>query len=240
MLANLRYFAALLCAVFRSPPRSEPRRSLVRPLLLLMLLSMSLAAWTMAGEAASADSRSDAAAELAWRIERVATLFDRTEHAVEQEIAPVVRVLRSQGADERLARRVATALVTEARRTRLEPRLLLGVLLVENPMIDPTARSPVGAQGLMQVMPFHRGNWRPCPPRLDDIEANICHGAQIFAHYLQAERGNLERALLRYNGCVRGTNTPNCHSYPMHVFARTGRATIHDWRQSRNAAIPAP
>jgi hypothetical protein len=24
---------------------------------------------------------------------------------------------------------------------------------------------------------------------------------------------NVERALQRYNGCVRGTNTPNCHTY---------------------------
>jgi hypothetical protein len=24
---------------------------------------------------------------------------------------------------------------------------------------------------------------------------------------------NLNRALLRYNGCVKGTNTPHCHTY---------------------------
>ena len=23
----------------------------------------------------------------------------------------------------------------------------------------------------------------------------------------------MERALLRYNGCVKGTNTPHCHTY---------------------------
>jgi soluble lytic murein transglycosylase-like protein len=239
MMANLRFIAALVAAVLRPPKRSIAQRSRVRPLLLLLMLSMSLAAWTMSGEAASTNAHDDVGA-LAFRIERAGLMFERAEHAVEMEIAPLVRVLRGQGADERLARRVATALVTEARRTRIEPRLLLGVLLVENPMINPVARSPVGATGLMQVMPFHRGNWKPCPPRLDDIEANICHGAQIFAHYLKTERGNLERALLRYNGCVRGTNTPDCHSYPTHVLARTGRATIHDWRQSQSGAVPAP
>ena len=29
-------------------------------------------------------------------------------------------------------------------------------------------------------------------------------------------------ALLRYNGCVRGTNTPDCHRYPSRVLARAG------------------
>jgi soluble lytic murein transglycosylase-like protein len=107
---------------------------------------------------------------------------------------------------------------------------LLAVLLVENPWLETGARSSVGAQGLMQVMPFHRGKWRACAPRLDDIESNICHGAQIFAAYLSEEKGNMDRALLRYNGCVKGTNTPNCHQYPTHVYARAGRASLIAWR----------
>jgi hypothetical protein len=77
----------------------------------------------------------------------------------------------------------------------------------------------------MQVMPLHRGKWRPCPPRLDDIDANICHGARIFANYVKEQGGNVEQALLRYNGCVNGTNTPNCGQYANYVFARFGRAS---------------
>lgn len=239
MMGNVRFLAALVRSVFVAPGPT-PRRRAMRPLLLLLLLSLSAAAWTWSGEAAWNGAPRSEVDALAFRVERVERLFTRAEHVYEVEIAPIERVLRGQGADERLARRVATALVTEARKTKVDSRLLLGVLLVENPWIDPEARSPVGAQGLMQVMPFHRGNWRPCAPRLDDIEANICHGARIFAHYLQSERGNVERALLRYNGCVRGTNTPNCHSYPTHVLARTGRATIHDWRQSRIGTAASP
>ena len=105
----------------------------------------------------------------------------------------------------------------------------LAVLLVENPALDPSARSFMGAQGLMQVMPFHRGKWPPCEPRLDDVESNICHGASIFASYLKQTGGDVDRALLRYNGCVHGTNTPNCHQYANHVFARAGRASVHAW-----------
>jgi soluble lytic murein transglycosylase-like protein len=154
------------------------------------------------------------------------------------EVAPIERVLLRYRDDADLARRIAMALVREARRSGLEPRLLLAVLLVENPWLDIRARSPVGARGLMQVMPMHLGKWPPCEPELDDVDANICHGARIFAHYLEAENGNPERALLRYNGCVRGTNTPDCHRYPDHVYARAGRASILAWLGAEPLVLP--
>jgi soluble lytic murein transglycosylase-like protein len=97
-------------------------------------------------------------------------------------------------------------------------------MLVENPWIDPSARSSVGARGLMQVMPGHRGQWRACPNDLDEIESNICYGAQIYKQYLRETNGKVEAALLRYNGCVNSTNTPNCHAYPAAVFSRAGHA----------------
>lgn len=145
---------------------------------------------------------------------------------VADRVEPLARVLTTYRNDERLARRVATALVREARRANLDPDILLAVLLVENPWIDPGARSSVGARGLMQVMPGHQGKWKNCPGSLDEIESNICYGAQIFRSYLRQENGRVEAALLRYNGCVRSTNTPNCHAYPSAVFARVGRATL--------------
>ena len=128
--------------------------------------------------------------------------------------------------DPRLVRRIATALVTESRRSNVSPDILLAVLLVENPWLDPDARSPVGARGLMQVMPLHRGHWKACPQDLDSIEGNICYGAQIFRDYVRVSDGDMEKALLRYNGCVNGTNTPNCGNYPNTVFARAGRAAF--------------
>nr|NIP83169.1 lytic transglycosylase domain-containing protein [Gemmatimonadota bacterium]NIQ59250.1 lytic transglycosylase domain-containing protein [Gemmatimonadota bacterium]NIU79433.1 transglycosylase SLT domain-containing protein [Gammaproteobacteria bacterium]NIX48081.1 transglycosylase SLT domain-containing protein [Gemmatimonadota bacterium]NIY12464.1 transglycosylase SLT domain-containing protein [Gemmatimonadota bacterium] len=95
--------------------------------------------------------------------------------------------------------------------------------------LDPEIRSSVGAIGLMQIMPVHRGGWPECGTDLEDIDQNICHGARIFAHYFERSGANIERALLRYNGCVNGTNTPNCHQYPYHVFARAGRASVLAW-----------
>ena len=112
----------------------------------------------------------------------------------------------------------------ESRRVGIPPELVLAVMDVES-RFDRFAVSSAGAVGLMQVMPMHEGNWPPCEPNLENVEANICHGARIFAHYFRAENGHIERALLRYNGCVRGTNTPDCHRYPYHVYARAGRAS---------------
>ena len=168
-------------------------------------------------------------ADLEMRVEQVSGALEAMSEYYQAEVAPIRRVLLRYRDDPRLAERVAVALVREANEVGIEPRLLLAVLLVENPWIDPDIRSPVGAIGLMQVMPLHRGAWSDCEPDLEDIDANICHGARIFAHYFGRSNGNIEKALLRYNGCVRGTNTPNCHQYPYHVFARAGRASVLAW-----------
>lgn len=154
------------------------------------------------------------------------TSLKQVEAVYEEELQPIERVLLDYNHDQRLVRRVATALVGEGRRAGLSPDLLLAVLLVENPDLEPGAQSVVGARGLMQVMPLHRGNWRACSQSMDSIEGNICYGAQIFKDNLRAAGGNIERALLRYNGCVKGTNTPTCGQYPYHVFARAGKAAM--------------
>ncbi|HUE76857.1 MAG TPA: transglycosylase SLT domain-containing protein [Longimicrobiales bacterium] len=167
--------------------------------------------------------------ELEARVERVTEAWSEAQRFYDVEVAPIERVLLRYKNDPDLVGRVAVALVREANRVGLEPRLLLAVLLVENPWLDPEIRSPVGAIGLMQVMPLHRGAWRQCDTDLEDVDANVCHGAHIFAHYYSRSGGNVERALLRYNGCVRGTNTPDCHRYPYHVFARAGRASVLAW-----------
>lgn len=177
--------------------------------------------------------------ELSVRLDRVRGGWAEVREYYETEIAPIERELLRFRSDSVLVGRIAVALVREAKRVDLEPWLLLAVLLVENPWLDPKIRSPVGAIGLMQVMPVHRGNWRACDSDLEDIDANICYGARIFAHYYDRTNGDLDRALLRYNGCVRGTNTPNCHQYPNHVFANAGRATLMA-RMSRGAMAGSP
>lgn len=235
--------------VKQTTSESRPREGRRRPLVLsgLALLLASAGALAAGEEPADGETRSSAGAvreqqaelrHLLTQARRASSLWRGVESYYEREVAPIERVLLRYRDDPDLARRIARALVREARAVDLEPRLLLAVLLVENPWLDPSARSSVGARGLMQVMPLHRGRWS-CEGELEDIEANICYGARIFAHYFRSSGGDVDRALLRYNGCVNGTNTPDCRMYPYHVFARAGRASVLAWLQQPLNAAPA-
>ena len=132
-------------------------------------------------------------------------------------------VLQQYTHDRALAFRIADAIVDQARKENLDPALLVGVLLTEDASLDPRARSSVGARGLMQVMPLHGGKWGCGSSDLFDIESNICHGVQILKQAM-VDAPNTRVALLRYNGCVRGRNTPNCHLYDDKVLKHAGRA----------------
>lgn len=228
----------LLKAIIRTPSRRRWSSPLLSGIALVALVTTvyagvpgSVAMNTIEGlngpvveEGASSDLR-----ELEARVARVSEALSEAQAYYDTRVAPIERVLLRYRNDPELVERVAVALVREANQVGLEPRLLLAVLLVENPWLDPEIRSPVGAVGMMQVMPIHAGGWAPCGSDLEDVDSNICHGARIFAHYFDRSGGNVERALLRYNGCVNGTNTPDCHQYPYHVFARAGRASVLAW-----------
>jgi soluble lytic murein transglycosylase-like protein len=133
------------------------------------------------------------------------------------EHRPLVRLLGHHTTQQGIANRVARAIVKEAQRLHVAPSLLTGVLLTENPQLDADTVSSAGAIGLMQVMHFHAGEFDCASDDLAQVEANICHGARVFGQYLR-RTGDVRRALLRYNGCVASTNTPNCHRYPAKVL----------------------
>jgi len=150
------------------------------------------------------------------RMDRMRTAGDTTADYIrmyQTEVAPVERVLRGRGVSVELARRVAWPLVEQAYSSGVDPATVLSVMLVES-AFRPRATSSVGARGLMQVMPSWAGYWRGCGRDLYDIEDNLCHGTKILAWYLERFGGDERRALLGYNGCVRGTVTPNCRTYP--------------------------
>jgi len=71
-------------------------------------------------------------------------------------------------------------------------------------------------------MPLHAGRYRCASQDLEDIASNVCHGVRLLADLIRASKGNVATALLRYNGCVRGTRTANCHRYPVWVLQRSG------------------
>lgn len=142
------------------------------------------------------------------------------------EIERVKTVLLRHTRDTARAQEIATAMVLEGGKKNISPSLLIGVLLTEAADLNPRSRSFVGARGLMQIMPFHAGEWKKeCGDGTDlyDIGTNICHGVAILASYMKRSP-NIEKALLRYNGCVRGTNTPHCHTYSGKVLRYAERA----------------
>lgn len=149
---------------------------------------------------------------------RLRELFYSVEELYQQDIVPIERLIERRNPKD--AKRIAVQVYKTSQRFGLRRDDLLGIMLVENPDFAPRARSFVGATGLMQVMPQHSGKWG-CGKDLTRIDVNLCSGAKIYKHYLYESGGNRHTALLRYNGCVNGTNTPNCHQYPTWVEQRT-------------------
>jgi len=209
-----------------SAPALSAVRLWIAPFLLLGVFGAAVASGPQP-PAVPADDALAAPAESTPRLEELAeragALRDdmaELERSYEERVAPLERVLRTLSGDEHLVHRISVALVREGRAAGVDPQLLLSVLLVEDPWLDPHVISPQGAIGLMQVMPAHAGAWGCASADLRDLDANVCHGARILAYYLEAAGGDLEVALLRYNGCVNGTNTPDCHLYPTKVYER--------------------
>jgi soluble lytic murein transglycosylase-like protein len=160
---------------------------------------------------------------------------------------PIARVLRRRTDNPAVADSIARALLREANRLKIAPSVLTAVLMTENPRLEPHVVSSQGATGLMQVMPFHAGEHGCASDDLLQVEANICHGARILGQYLKRNRGDMNTALLRYNGCVRSTNTPRCHRYPSKVLALAHkvRGQILSYARDRKpepavARTPAP
>ncbi|CAA0094245.1 Uncharacterised protein [Zhongshania aliphaticivorans] len=104
----------------------------------------------------------------------------------------------------------------EASAANLSPELVLALIEVES-YFDRFAVSHAGAQGLMQIMPFWKKEIGRPNDNLTHADTNLRYGCQILQFYIQKEKGNLHRALARYNGSL-GKNW-----YPDRVFDRWRR-----------------
>ena len=122
--------------------------------------------------------------------------------------------------------------VREAFLRGVPPAVIFCVMLTENAQFISKAKSNVGAVGLMQVYPKY---WlkdlskKFGDPNIEADSTNLRYGVFILEHYLKPRKkgaggqqiaaapSSLMKGLLRYNGCVRGTNTPRCHTYPTKV-----------------------
>jgi soluble lytic murein transglycosylase-like protein len=110
--------------------------------------------------------------------------------------------------DERFRVELLKTVHYEATRAGLDPQLVLGVLHVESGF-KKYAVSKAGARGLMQVMPFWVGLIGRQEDNLFHLRTNIRYGCVILRHYLDLEKGDLYRALGRYNGSLGQPDYPN-------------------------------
>ena len=96
----------------------------------------------------------------------------------------------------------------EATRAGLDPILVLGLIQVESGF-KKYAFSSVGARGYMQVMPFWVDLIGKKDHNLFYLRTNLRYGCTILRHYLDKEKGNMFRALGRYNGSLGKAEYPN-------------------------------
>lgn len=134
-------------------------------------------------------------------------------------------MLRHGHIDSARADTVAYYAVREAYKNNIPPALIFGLMLTENSRFVSKAKSNVGAQGLMQI--YGKVWLKPLGKKfgtnLEADSTNMKYGAFILREYLKPKKGqersytSLRKGLLKYNGCVRGTNTPRCHTYPSKI-----------------------
>lgn len=101
-----------------------------------------------------------------------------------------------------------TTLHWEASRAGIDPQMMLGLIHVESGFRK-YAVSPVGARGYTQVMPFWVRTIGTPDHNLFQLRTNLRYGALILRHYIDIERGDLYRALGRYNGSLGRPEYPN-------------------------------
>jgi soluble lytic murein transglycosylase-like protein len=107
----------------------------------------------------------------------------------------------------------------EAKRAGLDPQLVLGLIQVES-NFRKYAVSHAGARGYMQVMPFWVRVIGSSEHNLFHLRINLRYGCVILRHYLDIEKGDLYRALGRYNGSLGKPEYP----------ALVERAWKRDWQ----------
>ena len=120
----------------------------------------------------------------------------------------------------------------EATRAGLEPELVLGLIEVESGF-KKYAVSSAGARGYMQVMPFWVKEIGTPDHNLFHLRISLRYGCTILRHYLDIEKGDLFRALGRYNGSLGRPEYPNLVRAAWHKNWTLPRRT------AGNASLPA-
>lgn len=166
-------------------------------------MHMALAVLLCAGVFPVTAQPQDAAERAALRdfLERTISAADSFEDRYDAEVwlvdmsARLERFVPAADARLKLLRQIHAA----ASRADLPPELVLAVIEVES-HFDRFAVSRVGAQGMMQVMPFWKDEIGRPEDNLTDNATNLEYGCRILQFYLEREDQHLHRALAAYNG----------------------------------------
>jgi hypothetical protein len=136
-------------------------------------------------------------------------------------------IMRMRQVDSARADSIAQFAVREAYVRGVSPAIIFGVMLTENSRFISKAKSNVGAVGLMQVYPkiwLNKEMSALLGKDLAEDSTNVKYGVFILKKYFNpknragvVQQRDWQTALLRYNGCVKGTNTPRCFTYPSKV-----------------------
>lgn len=121
----------------------------------------------------------------------------------------------------------------ESTRAGLDPELVLGLIEVESGF-KKYAVSKVGARGYMQVMPFWVKELGTKEQDLFHLRINLRYGCTILRYYLDMEKGNLYRALGRYNGTLGKPGYPNLVRAAWHNHWVLPRGTVSNYYSSAN------
>ena len=93
--------------------------------------------------------------------------------------------------------RIENAIGISSKRYGVDEKLVKAIIKVES-NFDPKVVSPVGAKGLMQLMPENCRDLGVSDPF--NIEQNIDGGVRHIKEYLDRYNGDMEMALMAYNG----------------------------------------
>jgi soluble lytic murein transglycosylase-like protein len=175
-----------------------------------MRLAVLLIAWTIAWAPDAVVAQQEPDPELIALLREAANDVDSFPDHFDAQVwlTDMSARLERQVEDPQERIEILTRVHFEATRSELPPELVLAVIDVES-NFDRFAISVAGARGLMQIMPFWLNEIGRPNDNLMHIETNLRFGCTILKYYMEMEKGDLIRALGRYNGSLGQRKYPN-------------------------------